>query len=432
MRLASVCFLFLFSAFLYAAAEKDKDKEAFFMDAVIFKSEKPGQGRLDIYCVVPYGSLKFLNSSGRFASKFDISIEIKDKNGKIFDNRAAERVAIAKDMFESQGGSAKFDYSQHIFDVPPGDYDVTVHISDRLNNLYYERSRTVSVLDFDKFGFSASGLLLLSSVEEVNGKFRISPHISDNISDLKDGFFIFFETYAADSAGSGFDAIYEITEGDGSLVFTGARTKVSSRSQRQQHFIKIPAMDTLQPGSYILRLLLVNGSAGPAPSENDYLAISQRSIKKMSGFETRYFTDLSEGIRYLRYVATAEQADNIESAASEKEKRIRFEQFWRDMDPSPGSIHNEAFEEYYERVAYANRTFRLYTEGWLTDKGRIYIVMGPPLQAEATGGQMGNAQYERWIYPNNREFIFYDRTGFGEFRLERPTYFNEKYKFNKN
>ncbi len=76
-----------------------------------------------------------------------------------------------------------------------------------------------------------------------------------------------------------------------------------------------------------------------------------------------------------------------------------------------------------------NRNFS-YTrkEGWKTDRGRVFIVFGPPDRVErGTPSRYTQGDYEVWYYDELREkFVFLDEYGFGDFRLVlgniRPAY----------
>jgi GWxTD domain-containing protein len=145
-------------------------------------------------------------------------------------------------------------------------------------------------------------------------------------------------------------------------------------------------------------------------------------------------TDFDKAIRQLRYVATQREIDTIAAGGTSDERRSRFETFWRKLDPTPGTMQNEAFEEYFLRIDYANKNFRSYNEGWLTDMGSVYIVLGPPSMIESpTTTTMDMRSYRIWTYRNtNRRFIFIDEFGNGDFRLSPSTPFSplEKFRFN--
>lgn len=109
--------------------------------------------------------------------------------------------------------------------------------------------------------------------------------------------------------------------------------------------------------------------------------------------------------------------------------------FWRNRDTDPDTEENEYREAYYERMRYANEHFSSGKPGYLTDRGRIYLVYGKPdeIESHPSGGsyQGPTAQssadatypFEIWFYRhlpnvgNGLELEFVDRTGSGEFRL---------------
>lgn len=73
------------------------------------------------------------------------------------------------------------------------------------------------------------------------------------------------------------------------------------------------------------------------------------------------------------------------------ERKAFIEEFWKKRDPDPDTEENEFKEEYFKRIEEANKLFRGGgTPGWLQDRGRIYILLGPP--------------HERITYPRGRDF----------------------------
>jgi GWxTD domain-containing protein len=71
---------------------------------------------------------------------------------------------------------------------------------------------------------------------------------------------------------------------------------------------------------------------------------------------------------------------------SKDEDRDQFiEHFWQRRDPMPGGPVNEFKVEHYRRIAYANIHFAQPMPGWKTDRGRTYIVLGPPDEVKVEG-----------------------------------------------
>ena len=79
---------------------------------------------------------------------------------------------------------------------------------------------------------------------------------------------------------------------------------------------------------------------------------------------------------------------------------------------------NELLIEFINRINYANLNFFDVGKGWRSDRGRIYIIYGPPEMIERSSEQ-SDGVYEKWIYPSGRTFTFLDRNRFGNFILIR-------------
>src|ERR1700691_3600852 len=103
----------------------------------------------------------------------------------------------------------------------------------------------------------------------------------------------------------------------------------------------------------------------------------------------------------LWIIAPEERAAFLKLSTNEEcDEFIR--QFWQRRDAgAPGGDNVRA--EHYRRLAYANQHFAEVVPGWKTDRGRIYIMYGPPSSIEAH--PVGVAQpYELWHYREIKEF----------------------------
>ncbi len=136
------------------------------------------------------------------------------------------------------------------------------------------------------------------------------------------------------------------------------------------------------------------------------------------------------------YIVTDAEKAVFESLGTDEEREQFIEQFWYRRDPDPRTPANEFKEEHYRRIAYANERFTSGVPGWKTDRGRIYIIHGPPAEIETHrsgesyqrpshegGGFTSTHPFEIWRYReiegvgNDVELEFVDPTGSGEFRL---------------
>ena len=91
----------------------------------------------------------------------------------------------------------------------------------------------------------------------------------------------------------------------------------------------------------------------------------------------------------VRWIITPEELSAFKQLSNDEERDQFIEQFWLRRDPTPDTVENEYKEEHYRRIAYANEHYAAGKAGWRTDRGRIYIVFGPPdeIDAHPSGGQ---------------------------------------------
>jgi GWxTD domain-containing protein len=412
----------------------EEQSQNFFFDAVCFKNtdtlEHINDGRVDVLVLVPYQSLRFEKNNDIFYSRYEVYIDILDTNSNKISNEKIPKSLKETDYLITQGGTAGFDIIPRSYFLDAGSYQIRINLLDLLSGKSYTKTRTITIVKFDKYKIALSGIMLISSIEEKSGKYKITPHISDNIGILPDGFFIFFEIYNNKDYDS-LDFVYELYNQKEELISKSDKFSDDVCKKVNQLYKKIKFPDNAKQGTYKIRLIALTKTGKTDYTEDDYLAITERSLKFDRAISGVLLEDLGKSIRYLRYVANAGDIDNIESGANDTEKQKRFEEFWKNLDPSPNTDWNEAFEEYFSRVQYANKNFKSYTEGWLTDMGMVYIVYGQPDNVDKSDSYSNRTIYVKWTYLNNREFVFSDDSGLGDYRLIRPYSITEKYKYGK-
>jgi GWxTD domain-containing protein len=134
------------------------------------------------------------------------------------------------------------------------------------------------------------------------------------------------------------------------------------------------------------------------------------------------------------YIVTDQERAAFESLQTDEEREKFIEQFWKRRDPTPDTTENELKEEHYRRIAYANDRFAgADTPGWKTDRGRIYIVFGPPdeIEAHVSGGrytrpdgvEVITSSFQQWRYRyikgvgKNIIMEFVDKNSSGDWRM---------------
>ncbi len=138
----------------------------------------------------------------------------------------------------------------------------------------------------------------------------------------------------------------------------------------------------------------------------------------------------------VAYIITDEERKAFKRLNTDEEREQFIEQFWLRRDPTPDTVENEYKEEHYRRIAYANEHYASGIPGWKTDRGRIYIMYGPPDEieshpsggsyerpAEEGGGETSTYPFEQWRYRyiegigTNIIIEFVDTTMSGEYHM---------------
>ena len=195
---------------------------------------------------------------------------------------------------------------------------------------------------------------------------------------------------------------------------------------------------TLWPRQIFQRLLVTLLFASLLPTETE---ATQKKKSKESKRQTASQEDAEDYFRkWLKedviHIISDEERKVFQKLSTAEEKDQFIEQFWFRRDPDPLSVANEFKQEHYRRIAYANERFASGKAGWLTDRGRIYIIHGPPAEIEKnpSGGTYNRPQHEGggstttypfqvWRYRyiegigTNVIIEFVDPTMSGEYRL---------------
>ncbi len=79
-----------------------------------------------------------------------------------------------------------------------------------------------------------------------------------------------------------------------------------------------------------------------------------------------------------RLIITKEEKDIFNHLPDRESRQEFIRDFWAKRDPDSDTEENEFKEEFFGRIEYANLHFREGIPGWKTDRGRIFIYLGPP------------------------------------------------------
>ena len=388
--------------------ENREEAPDFFYDTMTVASEDSGLTTFRFYSKIAYDELQFIKKDGRFQAQYELSVTVFDLQGNQADGRI-ERRDIWVDTFNETNTRDRFDVVTVEFNLKPAVYELLASIMDFDSRKTGRRKTRVTIPQYLVQPLEISDVLLTDRVlPDSAGRFKAVPNVLGNFGNQQESLFLWFEVYDL----IGLDSLrlnYRILNSNGDEIrsyheihrLDGVRTQVVMHIPR----------DELHAGRY--RLELWAGKGKSAVTKVRDLSVHWMGMPA-------YADNLDKAIDQIKYIASGKELKAMRKAKGE-EKSSLFKEFWKSKDPTPSTEENEVMEEYYRRVDYTNASFGTFIEGWRTDRGMVYIILGAPNDIERHPFEVDSKPYEIWsYYQYNRQFIFVDQTGFGEYRLISP------------
>lgn len=383
----------------------------FFEDYLNFASNEFGKTRLDVFIQAPYSEMQFVKTNAGFEAKYNLTISVfdEDKKNLLVEKSWIEKITV-KD-FEQTISKNNFNLSLKSFNLSPGKYFIRTSFEDAESRQEFVTENEIKIRQLNQ-SFSVSDVMLISKQTVVEGSSKIIPNVSRNVAAKKDGIPVFYEIYSEYARDIKIE--YSLVDNEKVKVFTEEiERRIDSGKTQIFHTIKDVELGL---GNYLFAVDLKDSKNQLAISTGKYF------VSRWIGVPSS-IRDLDKAIAQMVYIATSSELDEIQSAPTQEEKIKRYLDFWKKKDPDPRSEDNPVFNEYYRRVAFSNENFSHYIEGWRTDRGMVYIILGAPNNINRHPFEYDSKPYEVWeYYELNKSFIFLDETGFGDYRLITPLY----------
>ena len=397
--------------------DRQVDLPAFNCDILCYATASSDTARLDVYVQMPHEMLSFSKEGDAFRASYEVSVIVEDSSGGIVAERTWTEAIVTRTYGEASSERAG-KVSSRTLSLRPGDYTVKVRATDLDTKKTARADRKIRVRDFAADAFAISDVMLVSRLTAEAGKKVVVPNISGNVWNQTDKLFLYFQAYnrtAADSV----RLVLEVRDTKGfslekdTLVqpLKGATTSCFMSMSAE----KLPAGEcTIE-----VRPSLAGSKSDSAQAR--IAAVTKKVLIRWRAVPVS-ISDIDLAIDQMIYTCDRDTLTELKKLPAD-EKRRRFLAYWQRRSPNPASNRNEIMDEYYSRVGYANKNFTTYQEGWRTDRGMIYIIFGPPSNVERHPFESDTRPYEVWTYyEGNRQFVFIDRTGFGDYRLQNPGY----------
>ena len=367
----------------------------FDMEAIA--TQREGEPGLDVYLGIPPISLVFVQEGSGYVATFETLIRLRDRRGKglVQETATSDTVRVA-DYAATQDFRPLI--RQQRVAASPGVYVVEVELIDEESEATAERQQLVRVGGEEALpGEPAlSRIRLEGRREEAPFEPIVSLHVPAGIDSLRSIVELYglrgdievamtllrFESDTTIAA-----APYWLSASYGSLQHRGLRydradTLQVSRRQvadvGEEALVEF-ALPPLEEGVYRLAVEAKASRASGEPSATGGQAVRLEQVRDVSvkGSAFPRISTMEEMVEALTYIAYPREIEHIREARTSGEAKRRFDAFWGELLASR-QIAANLIKLYYSRAEEANLYFTSFKEGWKTDRGMVYMVLGPP------------------------------------------------------
>jgi GWxTD domain-containing protein len=376
---------------------------------------------IDLYIGIPYASLIFLQQGNEFVARYEAFVQLQDGEGKvIFSEFAWADTVRVTDYSRTQQYAPMI--IERRFEAEPGEYIVRAVVYDANSEESAERRQRLDVIGRLETGFALSRM----RVEGLDSEGPFEPIVSYHVPARLDSIRSVVELYNAPinsdveiglvlvrypTDTSVASPPYWLTPPIGSLPYRGVDFSSPDTLQFTRRVLRevdqdvtiefdFPALDR---GMYRVYIQATIVDPPPTEGEDGVLLRRQRNLS-IKGEDFPHLTRLNEVVEALRYIAHDRELEEIQMAPTVEEKRKEFDGFWGNLVSNRQQAAS-LIKQYYGRIEEANLFFTGHKEGWKTDRGMIYVILGPPMYIEYSfDAQIWHYSYSEQDFVNSFRF----------------------------
>jgi GWxTD domain-containing protein len=335
----------------------------------------------DIFYSIPYNEFIFSKEENGFSSNIISSVLIKDeKNNIVFNDSWSNNISF--DYYDQTQRKNDNIFSFSTILSMSSKYTISIEVSDYLNNKYWNMNSSMITENFD----------LLSDLKlyvKVDKNLITIENYEKQYNDDIDTVWIKYQIFDKNIDKNGI--IFNVEESSTDLVNKNLIIEIDS-SQVSNYKINLLPVPLNQFAS---EKVIINCSYKDANKQKTLILLNNK-LKEYN------YSILLEPIEYVLSKQSYIEYSTLDSLG----KIDYIFNYWSDNEQSG------LLEEFYTRVEYANLRFKsIKSSGSQSDKGRIYILNGKPLNVDYDFTQKGD--YEIWYY-YDKKFIFINRFGYYE------------------
>jgi len=376
-----------------------------------FASRSPDTTMVLASISIPNRMLSFVRDGDTYRAPYEVRLRLMQGNTEVKTVEAMEIVRVGS--FKEVNRTDESVIFQNYFRIPPGSYNISFLVRDVASNRSAAQEGVIVVprltqghMSTPLLVYEASRRNTLDSLPRVLASPRSSAVFGQDSAVS-----VYLEAYGQQAR----LPISFVVQNDKGTVTWRDTTVLEKNGALMSGAVRIPIS---RVGIGIANVTFTRADATDTVRTPVFVSFGS-DIPLLS------YEDL---MTQLRYYVAPERLKVLREAPLEERGQV-WSAFLRSSDPSPSTPEHEGLQTYFARLQQAGLRFRddgTSRSGWLSDRARVYVVMGEPdqLYEQTTNSpltrtsiaQRGRLQY--WEYSQYRvRLIFYDDTGSGRWRL---------------
>ncbi len=359
----------------------------FYMDSASFRGRE-GKALTEVSIRIPSRALKFVKHDGAWKSNVNVSILLRDDEGKDV-LRRGEKVTFVEPDEQTADAPITFETVIKQFHLVPGGYWISYRVEDmnapklsvvgmvknEFKGSTVTRARiNVPVIPEDEASFSNT-LFVWDINPKESGLLKYRPNPSRMYGLYRDSLTAYVELYLPDAMASSptFEFRSEILTAAGDVVRTST-TSLSNPKTATGKITSYPVVlreDVTAFRAGIYSLLLT-------------FSLDGKTLARVRGGDFSVAWDLRtwETPRRL-YLAEArfllgDREYKAFEAKAPGEQELALDALWKTLDPDTSTGNNEAYDLFIERLDYVNAHLNDVNIAIYSPRGNIYLRYGPP------------------------------------------------------
>ena len=361
---------------------------------------------------LPNSAVRFQRDETGFNAEYRVSAAIVRDSQQVSQIERREIVRVSS--FTETGRSDESIVFQDFLMLKPDTYTVRLQVSDVNSSRGFQALDTIVVPAYSRSSSIGTPLLVYQAEgrEHVGDRPDIILNPRNTIPYGDEAPRIYLEFYGTAAARP---VALRLVDDAGSALWSTQTVATTGTAELRHSLVEIPPA-TLPLG----RLWLEVRETPEATPVRTPLVVTISDQWMVANFE--------DVLRFLEFIAYPAEIDSLRKAVG-TERRDRWDRFWARRDPVPATQINEYRDQFFERIRTVTDLFSENGRtGWETDRGEVYVVLGPPdqmMERQIGRGALGQPNLIEWLYeglPGGRLTLqFIDRTGFGRFDLTQSS-----------